>query len=115
MTNRELLAAKICKATQKTNFSCNNNEKCQGTGQCAYCLTMAEDLLANDVMAPPCNVGDKLYKPSIFGEVTELKAKGIIGAISTEPYNLILFSDIGKIVFLTKEEAEVKLEEINHG
>ena len=135
MSNRELLAAKICKATQKTNFSCNKNEKCQGTWQCAYCLVMAEELLANDVVAPPCKVGDIVYAVSYstntytyemhrgYISCIDIRAEGeyiIIrhDGLVDEPYfDKIIgrFDDFGKLVFRTKKEAEEKLEEIKHG
>ena len=121
MTNRERFAVKICNATQKTNFACKE-AKCVGKGLCAYCYTMADHLLANGVILPPCKVGDTVY--TIFeGDIEALKiiyAKTEESTESIRKYydaeNKFLkmpFADchIGKSIFLTKEEAEEKLKE----
>lgn len=44
---KEKLALAICQATQKTNYMCDFN--CGKKGQCAYCLVMAEQMIANGV------------------------------------------------------------------
>lgn len=44
---REIIAEKICKTMQKTNFGCKTI--CQKRGMCAYCLVMAEELISNGV------------------------------------------------------------------
>lgn len=73
----------------------------------------------------PCKVGDKIYcdgkhfADHCKGKVMEF----IVGDINTnvctyfrgEIDMIFRFSDFGKIVFLTKEEAEAKLKEINNG
>ena len=45
--DREWLANRICEATQKTNYKCNDACKalCDGKGCCAYCLTIADHIL----------------------------------------------------------------------
>ena len=73
--------------------------------------TIADHLLANGVIVPPCKVGDVVYKTSVLGEITELKIKGFDCGIATEPYNIIPIENFGKTVFLTKEEAEQALKE----
>ena len=47
MDVREKLALTVCKATQKTNYKCEFN--CEKKGKCAYCLVMAEQMVANGV------------------------------------------------------------------
>ena len=47
MDVREKLALSVCDATQKTNFKCEFN--CENKGKCAYCLVMAEQLIAHGV------------------------------------------------------------------
>ena len=47
MDVREKLALSVCNATQKTNFKCEFN--CEKKGKCAYCLVMADQMIANDV------------------------------------------------------------------
>lgn len=77
---------------------------------------IADYLLNNGVIVPPCKVGDKVYRPSKYLGVVQFVI------ISFEMYqsemfftddseNIIYLPDIGKTVFLTREEAEKKLEE----
>lgn len=45
------IAEAVCIATQKTNYSCENiKHTCKKRGGCAYCLVMAEELIANGVI-----------------------------------------------------------------
>ena len=88
----------------------------------------ADYLLANGVIVPPCKVGDKIYK------ITRNKVKecevvfiGISADEKCSYFNFVenyadgtfyksysmVFDVIGKTVFLTKEEAEEKLKELN--
>ena len=76
-----------------------------------FIADIADNLLANGVIVPPCKVGDTVYKTSVLGEITELKIKGFDCGIATEPYNIIPIENFGKTVFLTKEEAEQALKE----
>ena len=92
----------------------------KGFGECA------DHLLANGVIVPPCKVGDIVY--TIFeGDIEALKVTYTKTEESAEfvyryydARNKFLnmpFSDrsIGKTVFLTKEEAEEKLKELQNG
>ena len=63
---------------------------------------LADYLLANGVAVLPCKVGDTVYYIS-EGFVESCKVQNI----STN----ICFGEIGKTVFLTKEEAEQALKE----
>ena len=47
MDVKEKLALSVCNATQKTNFKCEFN--CEKKGKCAYCLVMADQMIANGV------------------------------------------------------------------
>ena len=47
MDVREKLALSVCNATQNTNFKCEFN--CEKKGKCAYCLVMADQMIANGV------------------------------------------------------------------
>ena len=64
----------------------------------------------------PCKAGDVVYAVSkcnnkIFSKkVVEILLKEDNGYVYTEPYYFI-FEDFGKIVFLTREEAEKALKE----
>ena len=82
----------------------------------------ADYLLANGVIVPPCKMGDTLY-PIIDMSHTALKSfvsdfpikvlpyqiyyKNIMGGISAIP-----FDDFGKTVFLTKEDGEKALAQL---
>ena len=84
---------------------------------------LADDLLANGVIVPPCKVGDTVYM--IFeNEIRELRVISLsyLFSSSFNHFNLhtensrgaVLsyeMKDIGKTVFLTKEEAEKALAE----
>lgn len=52
MDDRKKLAKLICEATQKTAYKCNDTciGLCDREGCCAYCLTIAEHLLQNEVV-----------------------------------------------------------------
>ena len=91
-------------------------------------VNIADHLLANGVIVPPCKVGDTVYVlptgDNGLEEITEMRALGF--AIGT-PYNVAncfrvrgtsalyqpSFEQFGKSVFLTREEAESALEERN--
>ena len=86
----------------------------------------ADYLLANGVIVPPCKVGDYIWfiqnkrlvyvvvenilknHSGLFAFVFELDDGDIVDEWS------IPLCDFGKTVFLTKEEAEVKLKELNN-
>ena len=77
----------------------------------------AEYLLANGVIVPPCKVGDKVYQTDGV-RIYESEVKEIYqDRIATIIYDTtgIAFDEraIGKSIFLTKEEAEEKLKELN--
>lgn len=96
-----------------------------------YTENLADYLLANGVIVPPCKVGDTVYE--IYRDYTECSAHGekIIHCIDCEyegecdskpflavrelnfsRYNFYpLTMAFGKTVFLTKEEAEQALKE----
>ena len=97
---------------------CDDNYGMPNSSQVADCL------LENGVIVPPCKVGDKVYVPSgdeEFDWVDEYKvkyfycsSKGIdrlyieCGTMG----NNFRPKDFGKTVFLTREEAEKSLEEM---
>lgn len=81
---------------------------------------IADYLLANGVIVPPCKVGDKVYRT--FGNYCGEKIfEGVVAQISIVNNREIRFwvyghplgfacHDIGKTVFLTREEAEKALK-----
>ena len=88
------------------------------------CTKLADYLLANGVIVPPCKFFSKCYVlPTIdnnLADITEMKCLGF--ALSHDSYNTNLitkknklyqpcFGAFGKTVFLNREEAERALKE----
>ena len=86
-----------------------------------YTENLADYLLANGVIVPPCKVGDKIY---CDGEHFASHCKGkvmefAVNDIETNVKSMFRgevdvqfdFEAFGKTVFLTREEAEAKLKE----
>jgi hypothetical protein len=76
---------------------------------------VADYLIANGVVVPPCKVGDTVYE-IVHGVVGETEAVGFIvcqdGAILLITKHFFPLSrEIGESVFLTREELEAKLKE----
>lgn len=65
----------------------------------------------------PCKVGDKIWVPFIDGDIAVLRVQGIaIGAtgkvilnLNDYPLNKVYGDEIGKTIYLSKEEAEKHL------
>ena len=86
---------------------------------------LADHLLANDVIVPPCKVGDKVYMlvtrkthSFVFEEGKKMLRVDNQHTFIKETYLTKLnffkvIDNFGKTVFLTKEEAEEKLKELN--
>ena len=81
---------------------------------------MALALLADGVVLPPCNVGDTVYKCHTVnlnptGEITKRTIKQITFSAFTVTDDgasgWFDIDDIGKTVFLTREDAEKSLRE----
>ena len=84
---------------------------------------VADILLENGAIIPPCKVGDKVYLFIDWGYEIEIEEKEV-GAISIQGTNdsskelwedfrgglIGTFADIGKTVFLTREDAEKALQ-----
>ena len=105
----------------------------KGHSKCCNKLAELEDLEKRGLLVRlPCKAGDSLYKvveyvkePIVEMQVTEVTFENIFGdktiSIETRYYDCnhrikyedsYLSSDIGWRVFLTREEAEAKLKEI---
>jgi hypothetical protein len=88
---------------------------------------LADHLLANGVIVPPCKVGDTVYFPWVYDSTSGIAILTISSIrLFRQNINLIFYDDVesdmpmpsafffddfGKIVFPTKEEAEAKLRE----
>ena len=82
----------------------------------------ADHLLANGVIVPPCKVGDTVYtilRGKIFCyTVLEYSVRGKCGSVYAENDRDFLdfpFAELGKNVFLTREEAEQALKGEHNG
>ena len=94
-------------------------------------VRLADHLLANGVIVPPCKVGDKLYMPWEWNGVQGVACLKVTtmtnilgfgwscgtdlnsdddGFLDKYNYGLLKFDDVGKTAFLTKEEAEAKMK-----
>lgn len=76
---------------------------------------LADHLLSNGVIVPPCKVGDTVWHKEEGYLLDSYKIKFIYNDMTASNISRdLLFSvkDIGKTVFLTKEEAEEKLKEL---
>lgn len=84
--------------------------------------SIADHLIANGAIIPPCKVGDKVYwiLPDLDGwhvskdTVTEVGSKGFWVSMYTETDDMDDFTswdEFGKTVFLTREDAEKALRE----
>ena len=84
----------------------------------ARIVATAEYLLTNGVIVPPCKVGDKVYKIE-FPFIEEYEVDNILTSFKLvgecafcHKLCYANFDDIGKTVFLTKEDAEKALKEV---
>lgn len=118
---------RLIELLKQVNF--DFGEECVACCEDGYkCTPMLEDffadhLLANGVIVPPCKIGDKLYDATEFfsdtyaPEIYELQdnvmtiEKGRNGEyLFTYDGMYVYPEEIGKTVFLTREEAEAKLK-----
>ena len=77
---------------------------------------LADYLLEHGVIVPPCKVGDSVYRPSDCLGVVQfvIISFNIYESemfFTDDSENIIYLPDIGKTVFLTREEAEQALKE----
>lgn len=96
---------------------------CKGLNDC-IAKVQADHLLATGVIVPPCKVGDTVYMVTPGGKLHEKKVFAVTTTVGLSLYDEIrtsaiilcegalIFkdSDIGKNVFLTREEAEQALK-----
>lgn len=116
MTEKEKLVGLINEADSNYNF-----ELSVGKIPKPRVEYEAEFLLKNGVIVPPCEVGDKMYCDGKYfashctGEIMEFPVNVVETTVSATFRGEIDvrfdFDDFGKIVFLTKEEAEKVLAE----
>lgn len=78
-----------------------------------YRKTIADYLLKNGVFVLPCKVGDTVYWYNKLDEIVEAKIikNGFCARIENGFEYDAGYNEIGKTVFLTREEAEAALAE----
>ena len=80
---------------------------------------IADHLIANGVILPPCKVGDKIYYPYEYGNrVLEKEVRRII--VNDDMWldvgvGSLPFENVGKTASLTKEDAEKALRKEDEG
>ena len=83
---------------------------------CPQMHEIADYLLENGVIVPPCKVGNKLYNEHslideyCYWEVEKIEIYKDENGVVDDSDNWYSFEDIGKTVFLTKDEAKNALK-----
>lgn len=123
MSEREMLIGLLEKAKEKAMYTV-------GSLNNGFGAWFADYLLANGVIVPPCKVGDTVYLPWMYGgqkgialcSAERIVVRGEKSYVETslssdddgflEEYNYgeFYFTDFGKTVFTSREEAEKALE-----
>jgi hypothetical protein len=123
---------KIADIIHNADEKCRNNsdcQKCKGFGLGSRCIDylVADELIANGVILPPMRLGQICYELASWqDEAVKCRVSSITqkadGTFKIRLTNLrgkwvfeIKAEDIGKTVFLTKEEAEKCLKEKDNG
>lgn len=105
-----------------------NNYPCMSTVEDCFLESISDDLagylLANSVIVPPCKVEDTVYElfmypypPFIQESIIEkiiVTPKGLKVKLSRNKMYETAVSSIGKTIFLTREEAEKALKELEN-
>ena len=127
-----LLCCVECAGSDRREGGCGyrDSAKCNRIEKLDHCMIacIAENLLANGVIVPPCKVDDIVYMVTPGGKIHEKK---VLGSASVVGLNLrdeiwmkhsftcesaLVFNedDIGKTVFRTHKEAERALKGEHH-
>jgi hypothetical protein len=113
-------ADKKCGSTKKCE-DCSAVDKGDEPDDCVR-YNIADHLLANGVIVPPCKAGDTVYtilRGEIFCyTVLEYGVRGKGDFVYAENDRNFLdfpFAELGKTVFFTREEAEQALKGETHG
>lgn len=108
MTQKERLVELIKQSANRDGF--------------VFAPDLADDLLDGGVIVPPCKVGDKVYDIGGFPKIMKAEVETMttdgqemssVVVNQQKPYHrwFVNWKDIGKYVFLTREEAEKALKE----
>lgn len=114
---RDRLIELIINADTYDNYECKLCNKDDDACDCCYAEKLADKLLANGVVCPPCKVGDtvwdtegnawKVFAITIWQDCIGLKTANDRGIRKTFTIGK---HSIGKTVFLTREDAERALK-----
>lgn len=124
MNQRDRLIELIEQGVNETPCKDNENIDCTGIN-CKSCAIgrIADHLLANGVIVPPCKVGDTVYRLARNEDGNEWTIADFWEVVKFEVYddelwviddsdNYFTEKDIGKTVFLAREEAEKSLAKL---
>lgn len=80
---------------------------------CLLSENIADHLIENGVIVPPCKVGDKVYWFKLNDEFVEAEIERYYFSVKTENGKeyFVPFTSLGETVFLTKEDAIAKRKE----
>lgn len=128
----ELLCTVSCNGDDRREGGCGfrQNDRCNRIEKLDMCVigSIADHLLANGVIVPPCKVGTTLFflynspyadKPDLTPRIYKTtdwyfevdKAGIVINTSDIHSFNKVYDYVLGKTVFLTREEAEKALAE----
>ena len=118
----ELLCAVECKGYDRREGGCNfrQDDQCNRINKLEMCMIeqIADHLLANGVIVPPCKVGDTVWIAGEYRGVYSVSVRTMffshsgVEMVRTTKCD-IPFHDFGKVAFFTQEEAEKALAERN--
>lgn len=105
---------KLLKEVKYPAFKNGDFNYCFGTQHPEHVFEIvAEHLIENGVIVPPCKLGDTVYqiiKSMSFGEVGDTATTNY--RIEERKFSMGFLDEFGKTVFLTHEAAEAKLKEM---
>lgn len=118
MAERDLLKELLRDADAEYLRECCDNEEEPEKGFYDY---LAGFLLANGVIVPPCKIGQTMWAIRDYKGVKHPQEGIVSDMYFTKDMTLhivvkhVARGEFGKNVFLTREDAEAKLREVNHG
>ena len=134
MTKRKELIELIINADTYDSYECKLCTKDDDACDCCYAEKLADQILADGWIKPPCKVGDKVYTLVNIGGTSPTIVEGVVvyheddgckswklelylydqfGEIIDAAYRNVYEEQFGKCVFLSREEAEKALKEQN--
>jgi hypothetical protein len=107
---RDRLIELIKRDNCRNPFNCSSKCEYVASDDC-HSERLADLILADGWIRPPCKVGDVVYWYNMGGRLTEAVVIDTLKAKTKHGFEYdIRFSDFGKTVFLTREEAERALK-----